>query len=479
MENEDKDIIRQLANKLREGELPYKEGAWERFEAMEAKAVTAAASATESIPGSAARVRSIWRPWMGVAAAALLAIGAGWFYMASHHPQPDTLTMPSSQIAAGDASRPVKQGQQSPRDKEQSAATSLATNSQPVAAIINNNGEPNRVAPLNGNTTSNYEFNFPYLIEHAGIIKLNNTFHQGDRAAAEAIAQNALASINTDLQPGAPGLRLSPVGPVYTLTENQTTAALPKQNVSNTDLHQKPVAKSETSPALSRPGGEPFDDKGYFDVDDDAHSGKWDMGVVVTPAISNNSKLNMGYGVSVGYKLSNRLSINSGVAYTELSGSKDAGPQASFASGGRTLSSIDATAAGVNVPLELRYHVSRKIYVGTGVSAMAVLSDKVERKYAIAQMQTSAFEAKNGQALKPDAMQVIASNIERKEVLPEDQARSRDFAGFINFSFGFKQPLNKSKSLSIEPFISVPMSNNLFNQNIKMTDGGLRIKLGL
>ena len=76
-------------------------------------------------------------------------------------------------------------------------------------------------------------------------------------------------------------------------------------------------------------------------------------------------------------------------------------------------------------------------------------------------------------------MQSIASNMQAKEVIPNDQVGSKDFVGFINFTFGFKQPLNKRKSLSVEPFISIPMSNHLFNQNIKMTDGGIRIKLGL
>lgn len=479
MDNEEKDIIRQLADKLRDSELPYKEGAWERFAAMEAKANTVTGI---SEPGERAgtRIRSLLRPWIGIAAALVLAAGAGWLYLANHRnaqsantgrtagqitsATPAQLETPQNQNKANNNNgRSIPTNEQSSRDIiETGQERALASLQNGVGLSNRPTGQPDVDTP------SGRLFNFPYLIEQTGIIPLGNPFGQNDQTAAAAIYEDALVSINTNSQRNIPGLRIPPVGPVYAYIETPATQA-------DRTPESKPVSKS----AAIMNKNPFFDDKGYFNLDENQSARKWNMGVVVIPAVSNAAKLNMGYGVSVGYRLSNRLSINSGLAYTELSGSKDADQQATIVSSGRTLSSIDATATGLNVPLELRYHISQKIYIGTGVSAMAVLSDKVERRYAIAEMQTSAFEAKNGQPLKPDAMQSIASDIRTKEVLPEDQIGSKDFAGFINFSFGFKQPLNKSKSLSIEPFISIPMSNHLFNQNIRMTDGGLRIKLGL
>ncbi|UAY55152.1 hypothetical protein [Arachidicoccus terrestris] len=484
MDNEEKDIIRQLADKLRDSELPYKEGAWERFAAMEAKANTVT-GISESGDHAGTRIRSLLRPWIGIAAALVLAAGAGWLYLANHRNAQPANSRPAGQITST-TSEQLETPQSQNRDNNNNGR-SLPTNDQ-ISSDIGKTGHERALASLQnsvglGSTPigqpdvhmpSGRLFNFPYLIEQTGIIPLGNPFGQNDRTAAAHIYEDGLVSINTNRQRNIPGLRIPPVGPVYTYIETPAAQA-DEQRVATVVSHSNEADKSAA--VMNKDAY--FDDKGYFNLDDNQSARKWNMGVVVIPAVSNAAKLNMGYGVSVGYRLSNRLSINSGLAYTELSGSKDADQQATIVSSGRTLSSIDATATGLNVPLELRYHISQKIYIGTGVSALAVLSDKVERKYAIAEMQTSAFEAKNGQPLKPDAMQSIASDIRTKEVLPEDQVGSKDFAGFINFSFGFKQPLNKSKSLSIEPFISIPMSNHLFNQNIRMTDGGLRIKLGL
>lgn len=507
MENEEKDIIQQFADKLRDSEIPYREGAWERFAAKEAgSSITVATAATSAGPAGTT-IRSLIRPWMGVAAAILLAAGAGWFYLASRGPD-----QKGGAKALDDQLVVTKKSDTSPLTKAANAGIAKTDNMDRGNGIDENNNTKiktgDRLSAFNNNLDKNRDnrqlnnrivsgnvtetgasfglpFSFPYTIEQAGVMQLNGQFSASDKAAATAISNNALAAIDAAHQPIKPGLHISPAGTLFSLS-----AATPGQQISDNTVigkdkpnpeNNKPAhntAASGTATALNTPST--FDDKGYFNLEDASNNRKWDMGVMVIPAVSNDSKLNVGYGVSVGYNISKRLSINSGLAYTQLTGSKTPDQQqATISSGGRMLSSIDARANGLNVPLEIRYHVSQKIYVGTGISGMALLSDKVERHYAIASMQTSAFEARNGQALKPDAMQSIASNIQKKEVIPQDQLGSKDFAGFINFTFGFKQPLNKSKSISIEPFISVPMSNHVFNQNIKLTDGGIRIKLGL
>jgi hypothetical protein len=352
-----------------------------------------------------------------------------------------------------------------------------------------------------------------------------------DLTVAAAIADRAMASIAIEqsrdlsditlLRPyidghGIPGLQISPVGPVYTLIppgDNSNkigkpgAADLSVQGNNGGVSVPSGVQKDKDRGALAvTRNSAPFDDRGYFQVGgqnngrDDDHTGrsslgspasrKWQMGVMVVPGLSNNAKLNMGYGLSVGYRLNRRLSLNSGLAYAALSGAKDASELQSasasggqgittFASNGRALSAIEASITGIKVPLELRYQVNSKIYIGTGVSAMALLSDKVERRYTIAQMQSSALAASSGGMLKADAMQSLASNMKTTEVIPDDEVGAKNVAGFINFSLGLQQPINKNKSISIEPFVSVPMNNHLFNQNIKMTDAGIRIKLGL
>ncbi|MDQ1139562.1 hypothetical protein [Pedobacter agri] len=45
---------------------------------------------------------------------------------------------------------------------------------------------------------------------------------------------------------------------------------------------------------------------------------KWEPGVYVAPAMGNDNKVNMNYGFSLSYKLAEKLSISSGIAYSSV-----------------------------------------------------------------------------------------------------------------------------------------------------------------
>ena len=501
MEQEPNDIIRQLADRLKEHELPYQQGAWERFlekqavtEKMEAEAAALAGAEKQVYAekkGADAKVlplntgakgrtgNRLWRT-LGAAAAILIAIGAGWLYLGQRGA--DTSKNAADQQVA------LSNGDASGNDRP-------SVQPSPKVAIT---------AP-NVNITAD--------VPSPEDLSVASTIAAGAIASIPLEEVNGfsdLSGLNPDaLRQDKPGLQINPVGPVFTLlppdnkSEKRTTES---NNHTGNQADLKGIysnAEKQDKAALAGalgPKKDNFDDRGYFQVggqqqnqhdEQGAAAGrlasrKWQMGVMVVPGLSNNAKLNMGYGVSVGYRLNKRLSLNSGLAYAALTGAKDATELQSakqgittLASSGRALSAIEASVTGLKVPLELRYQLNSKIYIGTGVSAMAVLSDKVERRYTIAQMQSSALQASSGGMLKADAMQSLASNVKTTEVIPDDEVGAKNVAGFINFSLGLQQPINKNKSISIEPFVSVPMNNHLFNQNIKMTDAGIRIKLGL
>ena len=484
MENEEQDIIRMLSDKLRESEQPYKEGAWERFVAKQQMVADAQRAADKpATPIARTPVRSLIRPWMGVAAAILISIGAGWFYYTGQNTplsnQKDKAQTAQNSLPITGNTVPAAAGNKSTTTNAQATAkhTGAAnTGSGSIAdGVLNRQGS---LATINNiNQSINQSLNQPTRNYNNSIIALTPVDIAGVGTAAQQTP-----SIPQSLVHGGSGgqLKITPAPlPSYMDLANENTPGQERPTASSAlaaTQPQKPT-KGVDHQALQQPN-QHFDDQGYYALNEE-HQGKWDMGVMFVPGLSNDAKLNMGYGVSVGYQVNNRISLNSGVAYTALNGSKVVDPGSTLVSGGRALSSIDARVTGLNVPLEIRYHLNDKIYFGTGVSALAVLDDKVESKYALAEVQSSAFEARNGHPLKPNALQSLAANIPTKEAIPEKQVGAKDFAGYINFTFGLKQPLNKTKSLSIEPFVSVPMSNHLFNQNIKMTDGGIRIKLGL
>lgn len=496
MEKEDKQFIDHLAEKLRTHELPYKEGSWEKFQLQES-----AVGRTRP-----ARVFTLLKPWVGVAAAALLMVAAGLYYYntdgradngitrevtrtALNQP-PDNINTPPLQQPLSPASTDATKRSNAADGKSYAGSNAGRTNKSGQSGkdieeftIENNN---NKEINTNGVLARNAE-NQPA----APADQMDQLTEFSWTSVPSSIVSTTIpktSSVQTDPQRLLSGIeKLRPA--IRTTAPAQIAiAGLPGSNP-----QQLPGAQTQRQPQTANRGSAPiktpastatkassFNEKGYFDPEAPRTAmHKWNMGVMVIPAVGNDSKLNLGYGVSVGYRLNNRLSLNSGLAYTEMSGSKTPGPQESFASSARTLSSIEANVTGLNLPLELRYHISKKIYVGAGVSALAVLSNDVQRNYGINTVQSTAFVSKNGNLLNSEQLKAIASNLKTKEVIPENQVGGKDFAGFMNFSFGFNQKLNKKKSISIEPFISVPMSNNLNNQQIRMTDGGIRIKLGL
>lgn len=482
MAKEDKDLIDHLAEKLKSHELPYKEGAWEQFVDYEQRK-------------TARPAKRILAPWLTAAAAVtILALGGVYFFQQKSNP--DTITNKVTRTAltpADPGSHKVQKqlSENSHNNQKTGAQPPVAAAVQPAGqkglhenentlAAAGNADQPIKSSDLNIINNNN---NITYRAKPGSqrIIALTNDKSQPQNllSAFDRFVPHAHLQVidNYQNQPANYVAVNQDQGQNKGKVQDQS-ALDPGQSLAQS---KKIAQNNQLQPSSEQADyRDPFNGNGYFDPNGPDANNKWALGVMVIPAISADSKLNMGYGVSVGYRLNNRLSVNSGLSYNELSGSHNENGQAAIAgNSGRLLTSVDADVKGLNVPLELRYHVSKKIYVGAGVSALAVLSNKLERHYAVSQMQTSAFEAKNGHQLKPDEMKSIAASLTTKEAIPEAQIDSKNFAGFMNFTFGFQQKINKTKSISIEPYISVPMSNNLSNQNIRLTDGGVRIKLGL
>ncbi|ANI87868.1 hypothetical protein A9P82_00145 [Arachidicoccus ginsenosidimutans] len=205
-----------------------------------------------------------------------------------------------------------------------------------------------------------------------------------------------------------------------------------------------------------------------------ALANRWLMDVVVAPSVSNSNKLNMGYGVAVGYKLSQRLSINSGLSYSQLTAVNSNSNSVGIASS--SAPSVETNVTGLSVPLEFRYNLNQKWYVSAGASAMAVLSNKQHTTYIANSIATDAFTSKNGNLFA--TQNVIAPPKVATSALEQSQG-NQNFAGFLNFSLGFKQQLSKGTKFSIEPFISIPATNNFSKQNVHLSNAGVRLKIGL
>ncbi|RZK66962.1 MAG: hypothetical protein EOO92_24705, partial [Pedobacter sp.] len=61
------------------------------------------------------------------------------------------------------------------------------------------------------------------------------------------------------------------------------------------------------------------------------------------------------------------------------------------------------------------------------------------------------------------------------ESAPASETESNNYIGFYNFSFGYKQKVAKDKSISIEPFMKVPM-REVTKDNLRLMGTGVKLK---
>lgn len=218
---------------------------------------------------------------------------------------------------------------------------------------------------------------------------------------------------------------------------------------------------------------------------------KWEPGVYVAPAMGNDNKVNMNYGFSLSYKLAEKLSISSGIAYSSLSSTSNPSAQngnsndamasavpssaalATYSSNNaRSLESVNASVRGINIPLELKYNISKKVYTGVGVSALAILNNRQDNNYLVSSGKN--VTVANTAGVAEQRMLIVTERISE----PQAQASSVSdkYIGFYNFSLGYKQKISKKTDFAIEPFLRVPMKT-FSNDNLNLTNGGLRLKI--
>jgi len=199
---------------------------------------------------------------------------------------------------------------------------------------------------------------------------------------------------------------------------------------------------------------------------------KWEPGVYVAPAMGNDNKVNMNYGFSLSYAIDKKLSISSGVSYASLSSTESLDASAPQTLSGKNLESVSAKVQGINIPLELKYNISDKLYTGVGISALAVLNNTQQNTYLINQVQSLPMTSASG------AMEQKNFIVAEKTSEPQSESAidPDKYIGFYNFSIGYKQKLSPKKNIAIEPFLRLPMKT-FSKENLNLTNGGLRLKI--
>lgn len=434
MRKMDKELIDQIKDHLHAHEEAYTPGAWERFSVQEEKKK---------------RGFIYWPLW---SAAAIILIAGGLFFFRNEEQNQTKMVVNKHTKGIDKPTITTKEN-----TSKQVIIENKVSNSDPLtnkkATALNNFG-PNQVVSIStiekNNVTEVNISNLPFIQNEStsSIASSNGIINQPvllNTIKSEKIAQN-LSGKNIEFIPEK---------------KKPTSTKITFEQILAADSHNNKFAKTEK----------------------DKTADKWEPGVFVAPAMGNDNKVNMNYGFSLSYSLAKKLSISSGIAYTALSGKNDIlntysgamnSPSASqsFSTDSKSLESVDARVRGINIPLELKYNISDKLYTGIGVSALAILNNRQENNYIVSQTQNRTVL--NSMGFAEQKMLVVTGRV--SETQSESVVAPEKYLGFYNFSLGYKQKISPKKNIAVEPFLRVPMKN-FSKDNLNLTNGGLRLKL--
>lgn len=415
-DDKNKELIERIAETLRNHTEPYKEGAWERF-------------ATRSANQRKKRVM-VWVSW---GAAAMVFFAAGLFLFNSQQSDlPVAEWAPESTQIISSEPRPLTEREDEPVAPHQPDLVTTTEQSSPAAE---------------------------------NVVSLTANISSADHEAAMDTVQ--LVSV-----PVAPDESKERTGDGSdTTTEEQ----LQPINLEHPLSQEQQLLARESAWGAE----DSREEKIKFG---DGETGKWDLGVVVAPSMTSE-RLNMGGGVAVAYRLSDKFSIASGVSLSDLglAQQQPGGPQRQMSSLApnspapgqepdntpyqyREITSVTSTLLAIDIPLNLRYHVTKGFYTSVGVSFLGILNERRINHFV---------DHINLPTDSPNNLKAIHA-AERSRDQPLE---GKGYAGFANFSVGRSIPLSTKLTLSVEPYFKLPIGR-LSREDMDFTNGGIRIVTG-
>lgn len=252
----------------------------------------------------------------------------------------------------------------------------------------------------------------------------------------------------------------------------------------NPDSSQTPVAvpqttaiaqttQKQTNRPTSNKNTNPYPIYQENETNNSTHTQKqdnWMLGMAMATDFSNSKKMGLAVEAVVGYALNPKITIMLSAGYRETSVFKENEGQTLAATEEKQLESATVRVTGIEVPLALRYNVNKRLFAKVGVSAFATIKQSGELTYLSSVARVESIVDPDGEVYDKT---VISE--ERSVVNLEDEPQNKkDYKSFINISFGYKYPLLKNKTITLEPFIKLPMQSSKI-ENVKLSSAGLRL----
>lgn len=433
-----KELIDHIVDKMKAHELPYSEGAWEKFASHDVSLVS--------------KKQTNWKYW-SAAAAVLLFASASFLY----------LNQSAVNHGAIVANLPVE-------TKLDTDKLTVETNKDDTPILKLDHSSKQLI-----DASSDQRSIVKDKIEHA-IASIDHLLE----ATTQIFTDNDVKQEPVDMTSKS-GNELVEVKKQEVKNNNlaQNTSTVRKEGEGNSSIAQK----------LEKLGS-------IFNLNSDKHDfasaiKKWEVGAFVAPS-STVDKMSMGGGLSLAYQITDKISIRSGVSMQQYGAGVDrqnnlgavqsAGMAFNDAVSNspvmknneslllarqtvdKELSAVNNKLLTIDIPVDVRYHVSKSFYTSVGVSYVGVL-DQTQENYFVNGINENT-SANNGQA--------VSSPENVKQTFKGSAVNTNDFNGFVNLSIGKKMTVGKKLSIAVEPFVKLPVGG-LKSTDFNYTNGGLKV----
>ncbi|SEG31218.1 hypothetical protein [Sphingobacterium lactis] len=223
---------------------------------------------------------------------------------------------------------------------------------------------------------------------------------------------------------------------------------------------------------------------------------KFDLGLFVSPG-STNENFNVGGGLVLAYNINKNLSVRTGLGYnryevstlkdplsnqgTEVYASKETlqkvsshGLQANAMSNSLILPNINAVSGNVQaleVPLDVKYKFAKGFYASSGVTYAAVIN---QNRYTHYIENANSELLSQGLPGNTSEMRNQVKQVSKAIKTDDENVKQGALGGFVNFSLGKEVKMKKGISLSVEPFVKLPVGS-FKSADMNYTNGGIRV----
>ncbi|MEN5232054.1 hypothetical protein [Sphingobacterium faecium] len=437
----DKELIDDIVDKMKAHELPYLEGAWEKFASNHTTLVS--------------KKQVNWKYWS--AAAAVLCIAGASFLYLRHLPQKDLPAVARIKL--------VEELVEQKDDLDTTIDSPTWSFSDPKTNRAEANSNSIDQSPVR--TIDHDEYNM--LADGHDFSFSTPTFHDHDQKNDFIDPQPS--TIKDVVETKREGVKDHNLVTNSSVNKNkETTRSIAEKLESLGSLYPGNSEKHDFASAIK----------------------KWEIGAFVSPS-STVDKMSLGGGLSLAYQVSDKISIRSGVSMQQygaganrqnnLSAVQSASMSYNAAVSNnpvikndeslllakqqapdKELSAVNNKLLTIDIPVDVRYHVTKSFYTSVGVSYVGVL-DQTQENYFVNGINEHTA-ADNGNAVyAPENM---------KQSFKGNAVNTNEFNGFVNFSVGKKMQVGKKLSVAVEPFVKLPVGG-LKSTDLNYTNGGLKV----